>query len=172
MSRLGFLADAVPAIRHHHENFDGTGYPAGIAGMEIPLGARIIHVADALDAMMNARVYRPGRSLEGALDELRAKAGSQFCPRCVVAAVAVAERDAIGARDACCCELSHYRVCVGCPAFAGRHDSAGGLRIMATGKRRPSAHQTSWTELHREREVRALPLPNTPFPPHPLSTSS
>ena len=93
VSRLGFLADAVPAIRHHHENFDGTGYPAGIAGMEIPLGARIIHVADALDAMMNARVYRPGRSLEGALDELRAKAGSQFCPRCVVAAVAVAERD-------------------------------------------------------------------------------
>ena len=93
VSRLGFLADAVPAIRHHHENFDGTGYPAGISGMEIPLGARIIHVADALDAMMNARVYRPGRSLEGALDELRAKAGSQFCPRCVVAAVAVAERD-------------------------------------------------------------------------------
>src|SRR6476619_2451724 len=69
VSRLGFLADAVPAIRHHHENFDGTGYPAGIAGVEIPLGARIIHVADALDAMMNARVYRPGRSLENTLAE-------------------------------------------------------------------------------------------------------
>jgi len=91
--RLGFLADAVPAIRHHHENFDGTGYPAGLAEMEIPLGARIIHVADSLDAMMNARVYRPGRSLEGALAELQRRSGTQFCPRCVDAAVAVAGRD-------------------------------------------------------------------------------
>ncbi len=64
VGRLGFLADAVPAILHHHENFDGTGYPAGLTELEIPLGARIIHVADALDAMMNARVYRPGRSLD------------------------------------------------------------------------------------------------------------
>ena len=71
VGRLGFLADAVPAIRHHHENFDGSGYPAGLVGVEIPLGARIIHVADALDAMMNARVYRPGRSLASALEELR-----------------------------------------------------------------------------------------------------
>jgi len=94
VSRLGFLADAVPAIRHHHENFDGTGYPAALTNVEIPLGARIIHVADALDAMMNARVYRPGRSLDGALVELRRRSGTQFCPRCVDAAVAVAERDA------------------------------------------------------------------------------
>jgi putative nucleotidyltransferase with HDIG domain len=93
VSRLGFLADAVPAIRHHHENFDGTGYPAGLAGTEIPLGARIIHVADALDAMMNARVYRPGRDLGGALAELRLRSGTQFCPRCVDAAIAVAEQD-------------------------------------------------------------------------------
>ena len=80
VSRLGFLADAVPAIRHHHENFDGTGYPAGLAGVEIPLGARIIHVADALDAMMNARVYRPGRSLDGALEELRLQGGHPVLP--------------------------------------------------------------------------------------------
>jgi len=93
VSRLGFLADAVPAIRHHHENFDGTGYPAGLANVEIPLGARIIHVADALDAMMNERVYRPGRSLDGALAELGRRAGTQFCPRCVDAAIAVAEHD-------------------------------------------------------------------------------
>ena len=86
VGRLGFLADAVPAIRHHHENFDGTGYPAGLAELEIPLGARIIHVADALDAMMNARVYRPGRSLENTLEELRRRSGTQFCPRCVEAA--------------------------------------------------------------------------------------
>ena len=93
VARLGFLADAVPAIRHHHENFDGSGYPAGLVGVDIPLGARIIHVADALDAMMNARVYRPGRSLASALEELRHRAGTQFCARCVEAAIAVAERD-------------------------------------------------------------------------------
>ena len=93
VGRLGFLADAVPAIRHHHENFDGSGYPAGLTGVDIPLGARIIHVADALDAMMNARIYRPGRSLESALEELRRRSGTQFCPRCVEAAVVVAERD-------------------------------------------------------------------------------
>ena len=93
VGRLGFLADAVPAIRHHHENFDGTGYPAGLAELEIPLGARIIHVADALDAMMNARVYRSGRSLENTLEELRRRSGTQFCPRCVEAAIAVADRD-------------------------------------------------------------------------------
>jgi putative nucleotidyltransferase with HDIG domain len=93
VGRLGFLADAVPAIRHHHENFDGTGYPLGLAELEIPLGARIIHVADALDAMMNARVYRPGRTLESALEELQDKAGAQFCPRCVEAAIVVAESE-------------------------------------------------------------------------------
>ena len=93
VKRLGFLADAVPAIRHHHENWDGTGYPMGLADTEIPLGARIIHVADALDAMMNARVYRPGRELAGALEELRRLAGTAFCPRCVDAALAVADRD-------------------------------------------------------------------------------
>ncbi len=94
VKRLGFLADAVPTIRHHHEDWDGAGYPDGLAGVEIPLGARIIRVADALDAMMNERVYRPGRTLEDALAELRRGAGTQFCARCVDAAVAVSDRDA------------------------------------------------------------------------------
>ncbi len=80
---LGFLADALPAIRHHHERYDGTGYPDGLAGEEIPLGARIIHVADALDAMLTPRVYRPALSPAEALDELRRGAGTQFCPRCL-----------------------------------------------------------------------------------------
>jgi diguanylate cyclase (GGDEF)-like protein/putative nucleotidyltransferase with HDIG domain len=83
IDRLGFLADAVPAIRHHHERFDGSGYPDGLSGEEIPLGARIIHVADALDSMLTSRIYRPALSEEEALAELRAEAGKQFCPRCV-----------------------------------------------------------------------------------------
>jgi diguanylate cyclase (GGDEF)-like protein/putative nucleotidyltransferase with HDIG domain len=85
IDRLGFLDDAVPAIRHHHERFDGTGYPDGLAGEDIPLGARIIHVADALDSMLTTRIYRAARPADEALEELRRGSGSQFCPRCVTA---------------------------------------------------------------------------------------
>ena len=85
IDRLGFLQDAVPAIRHHHERFDGTGYPDRISGEEIPLGARIIHVADALDSMLTTRIYRAARPVNEALAEVKDKAGTQFCPRCVAA---------------------------------------------------------------------------------------
>ena len=89
INRLGFLSDAVPAIRHHHERFDGAGYPDGLSGDDIPLGARIIHVADAFDSMLTTRVYRPARPAHEALSELRVNAGSQFCPRCVGALEAI-----------------------------------------------------------------------------------
>jgi diguanylate cyclase (GGDEF)-like protein/putative nucleotidyltransferase with HDIG domain len=85
IDRLGFLNDAVPAIRHHHERFDGTGYPDGLGGEDIPLGARIIHVADALDSMLTTRIYRAARPANEALEELRRGSGTQFCPRCVTA---------------------------------------------------------------------------------------
>ena len=85
IDRLGFLGDAVPAIRHHHERFDGTGYPDRLEGEDIPLGARIIHVADALDSMLTTRIYRAARPAAEALQELRRAAGTQFCPRCVAA---------------------------------------------------------------------------------------
>ncbi len=83
IDRLGFLSDAVPAIRHHHERYDGSGYPDGLLGEEIPLGARIIHVADALDSMLTSRIYREAMSEHDAIEELRLGAGKQFCPRCV-----------------------------------------------------------------------------------------
>jgi diguanylate cyclase (GGDEF)-like protein/putative nucleotidyltransferase with HDIG domain len=85
IDRLGFLNDAVPAIRHHHERWDGMGYPDRLKGEEIPLGARIIHVADALDSMLTTRIYRAARPAAEALQELRRAAGTQFCPRCVAA---------------------------------------------------------------------------------------
>ena len=85
IDRLGFLQDAVPSIRHHHERFDGTGYPDRLGGEDIPLGARIIHVADALDSMLTTRIYRAARPVNEALAEVKNKAGSQFCPRCVAA---------------------------------------------------------------------------------------
>jgi diguanylate cyclase (GGDEF)-like protein/putative nucleotidyltransferase with HDIG domain len=94
IDRLGFLNDAVPAIRHHHERFDGTGYPDGLAGEDIPLGARIIHVADALDSMLTTRIYRAARPADEALEELRRGSSSQFCPRCVAALERLLHTDA------------------------------------------------------------------------------
>jgi putative nucleotidyltransferase with HDIG domain len=70
-------------IRNHHENFDGTGYPDGLAGEGIPIGARIIMVADTLDAMTTDRPYRKALSLSRALEELTKHAGRQFDPKLV-----------------------------------------------------------------------------------------
>ncbi len=82
IERLGYLDDVVPAIRHHHERQDGRGYPHGLRGDEIPVAARIIHVADSLDAMLTKRVYRDALSLEQALDEIRRGRGTDFCASC------------------------------------------------------------------------------------------
>ncbi|GBD32284.1 MAG: hypothetical protein KatS3mg081_1978 [Gemmatimonadales bacterium] len=72
-------------IRHHHENFDGTGYPDGLAGEDIPLGARIILVADTTDAMTTDRPYRRALSYERVVEELEKYSGTQFDPRVVSA---------------------------------------------------------------------------------------
>lgn len=73
----------TPVVRHHHECYDGTGYPAGLKGEEIPLLARILTVADSYEAMTADRPYRAGRSAQAAVEELRRCAGSQFDPRVV-----------------------------------------------------------------------------------------
>src|SRR5881409_1312127 len=75
--------DVEAMIRHHHENFDGTGYPEGLAGNDIPVGARIIMIADTIDAMTTDRPYRRAMSLATALEELQKYAGRQFDPRLV-----------------------------------------------------------------------------------------
>jgi response regulator RpfG family c-di-GMP phosphodiesterase len=85
LSPLGFLAAEAQSVKHHHERFDGKGYPDGLAGEAIPLPARIIAVADAFDAMTTARPYRPPMPPAEALAELRRKAGTQFDPRPVEA---------------------------------------------------------------------------------------
>jgi diguanylate cyclase (GGDEF)-like protein len=98
IERLGFLDDAVPAIRHQSERYDGTGFPDALHGEDIPVAARVLHVANAYDAMCTNRTYRPARSEEEALDELRRLTGKQFCPRCVSAfARALAARQSAGA---------------------------------------------------------------------------
>ena len=70
----------APVIRAHHERWDGKGYPDGLAGEEIPFGARVVFVCDAFDAMITARRYSPARPVGYALGELRRGAGSQFDP--------------------------------------------------------------------------------------------
>jgi putative nucleotidyltransferase with HDIG domain len=73
-----FLAPHIPIVELHHERPDGNGYPHGLIGDDIPLAARIVHVADAYDAMTNARAYRPGRPSHEALSELWNAAGTEF----------------------------------------------------------------------------------------------
>jgi HD-GYP domain-containing protein (c-di-GMP phosphodiesterase class II) len=90
---IAFLADAVELIRHHHERFDGTGYPDGLAGEEISLGARIFALADAFDAMTSDRPYRGSIGIERAMDELRAGSGSQFDPEVVSVFVEMVEEE-------------------------------------------------------------------------------
>jgi putative two-component system response regulator len=77
----------APVIRHHHERWDGHGYPDRLRGEAIPIGARIVGLADAFDAIVHERPYRAARSVEEALDELRAQAGRQFDPALVTAFV-------------------------------------------------------------------------------------
>lgn len=82
---IGFLDEARAAILHHHERLDGSGYPYGLTGCQIPEFARVVAVADAFDAMTSTRSYSRARPVPTALDELRRCAGSQFDPRMVSA---------------------------------------------------------------------------------------
>jgi HD-GYP domain-containing protein (c-di-GMP phosphodiesterase class II) len=92
-AQLQVLAPAVPLIRGHHERFDGTGYPDRLATDSIPLGARIIAVADAWDALTRDRPYRPGQPAFLALQEIRRCSGTQFDPVVVAAFVEALARD-------------------------------------------------------------------------------
>jgi HD-GYP domain-containing protein (c-di-GMP phosphodiesterase class II) len=83
ISPVQFLSPVAPMVLYHQEWFNGKGYPEGLAGEEIPLGARIVAVIDAYDAMTSDRPYRKALSMEVALDELRKGAGTQFDPRVV-----------------------------------------------------------------------------------------
>jgi len=81
------LRSAVPAVRHHHERWDGDGYPDGCSGTDIPPEARVLAAADAFDAMISDRPYRPALSPSRAVAEMLRCAGSQFDPDVVTALV-------------------------------------------------------------------------------------
>ncbi|MEW6097328.1 MAG: response regulator [bacterium] len=90
---LEFLDKGIPIIKHHHERYDGTGYPNGLMMENIPFGARIIAVADAFDAMTSDRPYRKAKSVDETIKELKENAGSQFDPKVVEAFLNVLEKE-------------------------------------------------------------------------------
>jgi HD-GYP domain-containing protein (c-di-GMP phosphodiesterase class II) len=98
IGNLEMYRRSVPIVRHHHERWDGRGYPDGVAGEEIPLGARIIAVADSFDAMTSDRPYRRAMSFGVALAEIRRNSGIQFDPQ-IVEAFEQAMREPIAARE-------------------------------------------------------------------------
>jgi putative nucleotidyltransferase with HDIG domain len=83
LRNIPFLKQAAEIVVAHQEHYDGSGYPKGLRGEEIPLGARIFAVADALDAMISDRPYRKAMTLEEALEEIRRYSGTQFDPKVV-----------------------------------------------------------------------------------------
>jgi putative nucleotidyltransferase with HDIG domain len=83
VARMEFLTGTVDIVRHHHESWNGTGYPDGLEAEKIPLGARIVAVADSFDAMTTNRSYRRALSIEEAIDRMTTAAGTQFDPRIV-----------------------------------------------------------------------------------------
>lgn len=83
VEHVKFLRDISPIIRHHHESWDGSGYPDQLTGNAIPLGARILAVCTTYDSMVHARAYRPQLDEETAIREVRAGAGAKYDPEVV-----------------------------------------------------------------------------------------
>jgi len=84
LEKNNYLNKLIPVIRHHHERYDGKGYPDGLSGQEIPIEARIVCLADAIEAMASDRPYRKAMDIDSILEELRKNAGTQFDPEIVV----------------------------------------------------------------------------------------
>ncbi len=93
LRNIPFLEGATQLVAQHHEKWDGTGYPYGLRGEDIDIGARIFSVVDAFDAMVSDRVYRRGCSYENALEELERCAGTQFDPLVVAAFKVIPKED-------------------------------------------------------------------------------
>ena len=94
--QVNFEPAITDMVRHHHERYDGTGYPDGQKGEDISLNARILSVADALDAMLSNRPYRKGMEIEKALSLIQEASGTQFDPKVVEALMRAAKREENG----------------------------------------------------------------------------
>jgi len=99
LMRIPFLRDAAEIVLAHQEFFDGTGYSRGLKGEEIPLGARIFTVADALDAMISDQPYRRALPLSHAREEIRRCSGTQFDPKVVEVFLSIPEQHWLEVRE-------------------------------------------------------------------------
>ena len=99
LTRIPFLRDAADIVLAHHESFDGTGYPRGLRGEQIPLGARIIAIANTLDAMLSDWPYRNALPMSHAREEIRRCAGTQFDPKIVKVFLSIPENHWIELRE-------------------------------------------------------------------------
>ena len=146
IEKVPFLRGAVPIVYHHHERWDGTGYPQGLRGETIPLGARIFSVADALDAMTVDRPYSRAIPFEDARNEIRRCAGTQFDPSVVetflaipaeiFAAIRRGGSDAGVARDETAAAVLAIPALERALRFAGRDHAIAGAA--------PSLHEASF----------------------------
>jgi HD-GYP domain-containing protein (c-di-GMP phosphodiesterase class II) len=92
---LPSLDYVIPVVLSHHERFDGKGYPRGIAGEAIPIGARCLNIVDSFDAMISRRSYKEVMPLESALNEIRSNLGKQFDPELGLLFVSMVESEQI-----------------------------------------------------------------------------
>lgn len=131
---LNFLAEHIAIVELHHEQPDGRGYPHGLAGEDIPLPARIVHVADAFDAITTARAYRPARPTNEAIAELWHHAGTGFDPQVLQAITALPpdELNRIPDNTHVDAEAGEHHV-LGGALVPFRLRSASGLRRLASG---------------------------------------
>jgi diguanylate cyclase (GGDEF)-like protein len=130
LEQATMLRDAVPIILHHHERFGGAGYPYGLRGHEIPLGARIVAIADAYDAMIQDRPYKRKISHDAAIEELRRHAGTQFDPELVEIF----------------CDIYGAEAPEADPAAVGFIAAAQSHRATATGRRRGAERKVATAE--------------------------
>ncbi len=91
LGRIKGFKELVPLVQYHHERYDGSGYPSGLQGEGIPPGARVITLADSLDAMLSDRAYRPSRTLEEVIADVKSNSGTQFNPQVVKAFLQLVE---------------------------------------------------------------------------------
>ena len=92
---IKILKPVIPLVLHHHERFDGQGYPDGLKGKQIPIGARIMAVADAFEAMISDRTYRDAKDIDEALDEIKRCRAAQFDPEVVDAFIRLCDRGVV-----------------------------------------------------------------------------
>ena len=139
LEQAAAIRDAVPIVLHHHERFGGQGYPFGLRGEEIPLGARIVALADAYDAMIEDRPYKRAIGHAAAIDELRRHAGTQFDPDLVEAFVELFSDGLPELDPALVALVSHgpmplHPVDAAPGAPAGRSPVGGGLTSAVSGR--------------------------------------